>query len=128
MRAALSRTGIPLRTMSRATARPAAAAVSTQCNRANALVSSTRRSLSVKIDKSPGQKGKLTGYWTSRLPQELVAAMSRGDGDGDIRTMMREAAEEGKAAAAAAAAAVDGDVDDAAKRDAVKAASRDLDR
>jgi hypothetical protein len=84
----------------------------------------------VKIDKSPGQKGKLTGYWTSRLPQELVAAMSRGDGDGDIRTMMREAAEEGKAAAAAAAAAADGDADadEAAKRDAVKAASRDLDR
>ena len=56
--------------------------------------------LAVKIDKSPGKRQVLTGYWTRRLPAELVSAMSDSDGV-DIRDSM----------SAAAAAAADAEVE-----------------
>ena len=88
---------------------------------------SSARFFSVNIDKSPGQKAKLTGYWTSKLPQELVAAMSQGEGDGDIRTVMRQAASQARLVAASVKS---GDDDEAKRveREAVSATTRGMDR
>ena len=52
------------------------------------------RLLGVRVDKSHGERAKLTGLWTSKLPQEMVAAMSQGEGDGDIFVAMRAAAKQ----------------------------------
>lgn len=86
------------------------------------------RLFSVNIDKSPGQKAKLTGYWTSKLPQELVAAMSQGEGDGDIRTVMREAARHARLVAEASGKSGDDDDTKRVEREAVSASTRGMDR
>jgi hypothetical protein len=50
------------------------------------------RGFAVRIDKSFGKKPALTGNWTSRLPPEMVSAMSDHH-DGDVKDQMRRAAE-----------------------------------
>ena len=82
----------------------------------------TQRRFAVKIDKSHGKKAQLTGIWTRKLPPEMVAALSQGDGDGDIRDAMRRAAEQ----AIEATAAVTEEAQ--AEADSKKEAWRDLDR
>jgi len=59
---------------------------------AKAVTTHRSRYFGVRVDKSHGQRAKLTGVWTSKLPQEMVAAMSQGDGDGDIFAEMKRAA------------------------------------
>ena len=82
------------------------------------------RSFGVRVDKSHGQRSKLTGVWTSKLPQEMVAAMSQGDGDGDIFEAMKQAARKAGDAKSAMKA---GDHDQV-KQEAQKETRRDHDR
>ena len=53
------------------------------------------RTFAVRINKSFGKRPNLTGNWTSRLPPEMVSAMSDHH-DGDFRDQMRAAAEASK--------------------------------
>ncbi len=81
------------------------------------------RSLGVRVDKSHGERAKLTGLWTSKLPQEMVAAMSQGEGDGDIFAAMQTAAKNAKAHAAAKTGSAE-----QIQNEARKEATRDHDR
>ena len=96
-----------------------------------ARVATICRSFAVQIDKSPGQASKLTGYWTSKLPQELVSAMSQGEGDGDWKSMMRAAAENTRKTSSSSNDSnrrEDDHTEKRAKLDAIAAATRGMDR
>jgi hypothetical protein len=81
-----------------------------------------KRCFAVRINKSFGKKPALTGNWTSRLPPEMVSAMSDHH-DGDFRDQMRAAAE-----AAKLHAKEEGDLKEKVESEARRDMRRDFDR